>query len=52
MHLVPRDKDFIVNHGTNYAGDMSDVVSLGKSDRVGIIQKISLSFGEYSKAGK
>jgi len=46
MHLVPRDKDFITNCGTNDAGDVSDVASLGKSDRVGIIQKFSLSFGE------
>jgi len=46
MHLVPRDKDFIVNRGTDYAGGVSGVASLGKSDRVGIIQKISLSFGE------
>jgi len=46
MHLVPRDKDFIVNHGADDAGNMLDVASLGKSDRVGIIQKISLSFGE------
>ena len=46
MHVVSSDKDFITNCGTNNAGNMSDVASLGKSDRVGIIQKISLSFGE------
>jgi len=46
MHLVPRDKDFITNCGANDAGNVSDVASLGKSNRVVIIQKISLSFCE------
>jgi len=35
-----------MNCRANDAGDVSDVTSLGKSDRVGIIQKTSLSFGE------